>query len=157
MQQIRDWLFIGKYAETRRLDFLQEAGIQAMLQLADYVSQPDIETLFLSVEDGVSLPSTLIKKGINFIREQKAQGRTVLVACGAGMSRSVTFGIAAIMEEEGRGLFEAYREIYLHHRAAEPHYELILSLTAYYDKPMDLLDIWEGLQNVRKSVDTAGV
>lgn len=157
MQQIRDWLYIGKYAETRRLDFLQRANISAMLQLAEYVPQSNIETLFIPVEDGVSLFHPRIKKGVSFVREQKALGKTVLVACGAGQSRSVTFGIAALMEEENLGLFDAYYEIYLRHRGAEPHHELILSLTSYYGKPMELLEVWEGLHAVRKSIQTAGV
>jgi hypothetical protein len=157
MQQIREWLYIGKYAETRRLDYLQSAGISAMLQLADYVSQPDIETLYLAIEDGVSLYHPRIKKGVTFIREQKALGKTILVACGAGVSRSVTFGIAALMEEEGRDLFDAYHEIYLRHRGAEPHHELILSLSAYYGSPMELLEVWENLHAVRNSVNQAGV
>jgi hypothetical protein len=157
MQQIRDWLYIGKFAETRRHDFLQKAGITAMLQLADYVPQPDIETLFIPIEDGVSLYHPRIKKGVNFIREQKALGKTVLVACGAGQSRSVTFSIAALMEEENLELFEAYREIYLRHRGAEPHHELIISLSAYYGKPMELLEVWESLHAVRDSVNRASV
>jgi hypothetical protein len=157
MQQIREWLFIGKYAETRRLDFLQKAGVTAMLQLADYVPQPNIETLFVPVEDGVSLFHPRIKKGVSFIREQKALGKTVLVACGAGQSRSVTFGIAALMEEESLELFDAYREIYLRHRGAEPHHELILSLSAYYGKPMELLEVWENLHSVRNAINAAAV
>jgi hypothetical protein len=157
MQQIREWLFIGKYAETRRLDYLQGSGIDAMLQLADYVAQPDIETLYLAVEDGVSLYHPRIKKGVTFVREQKALGKRILIACGAGQSRSVTFGIAALMEEEGLELFDAYREIYMRHRGAEPHHELILSLTDYYGKPMELLEVWENLHEVRKSVNQAGV
>jgi hypothetical protein len=157
MQQIREWLYIGKYAETRRIDFLQKAGITAMLQLADYVQQANIETLFVPVEDGVSLYHPRIKKGLSFIREQKALGKTVLIACGAGQSRSVTFAIAALMEEEGRELFDAYREIYMRHRAALPHHELILSLSAYYGKPMELLEVWENLYSVRNSINTAGV
>ena len=61
------------------------------------------------------------------------------------------------MEEEGRELFDAYREIYLRHRGAEPHHELIISLSAYYGSPMELLEVWENLHEVRKSVQTAGV
>jgi len=158
MYQIRDWLFIGKYSQTRQLALLQEVGITAMLQLADYVPQPEIETLFLDVRDGEPVAHSLLKRGIAFIREQKAQGQVVLVACGAGISRSSTFVLAALMEEENRDMWSAYREVYLRHRGAEPHYELIKSLSAYHGKPIELMAAWEGLHGVRKQVrEEAGV
>lgn len=149
MYRIRDWLYIGKYQETCTLSLLQQHDITAMLQLAEKVTQPGIETCYLAVEDGVALPVPMIERGVAFIREQKAQGKIVLVACGAGISRSVTFGIAVLMEEESRDLFDAYREIYQLHPQAEPHFELIHSLTAYYGKPMDVFDILDALRDVQ--------
>jgi protein-tyrosine phosphatase len=152
MYKIRDWLYIGKYQETRTLSLLQQHGISAMLQLAEKVNQPGIETCYLAIEDGVPLPVPMLERGVAFIREQKAQGKTILVACGAGISRSVTFGIAALMEQESRDLFDAYREIYKVHPQAEPHFELVHSLTAYYGKPMDVFDILDALRNAQQSL-----
>jgi protein-tyrosine phosphatase len=94
----------------------------------------------------------MLERGVAFIREQKAQGKTILVACGAGISRSVTFGIAALMEQESRDLFDAYREIYQVHPQAEPHFELVHSLTTYYGKPMDVFDILDALRNAQQSL-----
>ena len=72
MYQIRDWLYVGKYSQTRNLLTLNQYGINAMLQLADYVPQENIETLFLNVDDGEPLPTGMIERGLQFLREQKA-------------------------------------------------------------------------------------
>lgn len=153
MNKIRDWLYVGKYSQTRQRDLLDSTGITAMLQLAEEITYPDMESLFLYFEDGVVMPLERIKAGIAFIREQKAQGKVLLVACGAGISRSTIFAMAALMEEENLELFEAYREIYRRYRGARPHHELCISLSEYYGKPLDLLEAHDGLYQVRKEVD----
>lgn len=158
MYKIRDWLYIGKYSQTRRLDFLNQVGITAMLQLADHIPQPDIDSLYLDVNDGESLPHHMIYRGVNYILEHRKANGKVLVACGAGISRSSTFALAALMEDERLALFPAYREIFLRYRGAEPHPELIMSLSAYHGHKMDLLEAWEGLHEVRESIQgKAGV
>lgn len=158
MYQIRDWLFIGKYSQTRQLSLLNEVGITAMLQLADHIPQPDIETLYLDVNDGETLPHSMIKRGVHFVRQQKKQDKKILVACGAGISRSSIFALAALMEEENLSIFDAYYEVFLRYRGAEPHPELMMSLSAYHGHEMDLLEAWEGLHAVREAIQgRAGV
>lgn len=153
MYKIRDWLYIGKYSETRNYSLLNQFGITSMLQLADYVPQSNIESLFLNVEDGESLPTILLERGLTFLREQKAQNKSILVACGAGISRSSTFALAFLMEVENLTLLEAYSEVYKNHPNAEPHPELIKSLYAYLGQSFELLDVWDALEAVRNSVD----
>jgi protein-tyrosine phosphatase len=152
MQQIRDWLYIGGYSETAHLWYLQLNGISAMLQLADYVPQPEMKILYLPVEDAAPLPAEKIKKGVEFILKQKAEGKKILLSCGAGVSRSVTFGIAALMETENHDIFDAYREILLHHDDADPHVELIISLASYYGKELDKLEAADTIYAIRKAV-----
>jgi hypothetical protein len=134
MDQIRPWLFIGKYTETRDLSLLAEHHIDAMLQLAEWVEHPDIGTLYLAVDDGEPLPFNLLRTGIDFIKINKMQGRKVLVACGAGISRSASFALAALKEIEGLNLLEALQEVKQHHPQAMPHPALWQSLCDYYDE-----------------------
>lgn len=155
MYKIRDWLYVGKYSQTRRLDMLEASGITAMLQLAEPIGHAGIESHFVQLDDGVPMPHDKIAEGIEFIREQKAQGKTVLVACGAGISRSTIFAMAALMEEEDLELFEAYGAVYQNHRAARPHHELCISLSEYYGKALDLLEVHDGLKDTRKEIDKA--
>lgn len=157
MYKIRDWLYIGKFAETRRRELLEDTGITAMLLLAQEVTHPNIESLYVALEDGEPMAHDKIKEGIAFIREQKEKGKVVLVACGAGISRSTIFSMAAIMEEEDFKLFDAYGEVYQYHRSARPHHELCISLSEYYGKELDLLEVHDGLKQTRKKIDEARV
>jgi len=98
MDEIRPWLYIGKYRDTLQLDYLRSKSIQAMLQLAEKVEQPNIASLYLPVEDLAPVSNEHIRQGVDFIREHKAKGNRVLVACGAGINRSSSFCAAALKE-----------------------------------------------------------
>lgn len=144
---IRSWLIIGKYSQTINRPLLDANGIGAMLLLAEPVSHQGIESLYLQVEDGVALPVPLLKQGVEFILNQKAQNKRVLVACGAGISRSVTFSIAALTESDGGSIFDTYRAIKEVHPDAMPHPELWMSLAEYYGVRKSFNELW---QEIRK-------
>lgn len=61
-------------------------------------------------------------------------GHSVLVACGAGISRSTTFAIAALKEAEGVSLLEAARIVRPAHFDGMPHPALWELLCHYYLK-----------------------
>ena len=134
MNQIRPWLYIGKYRETKDLFLLEFHQISAMLQLAELVEHAGIISLYLPVEDGVPLPEPMLKKGIDFIMNQKDKGRKVMVSCGAGISRSTMFAIAVLKEIEQLNLSNAFREIKLHHPETMPHPALWESLCEYFNE-----------------------
>ncbi len=132
MYPIRPWLYVGKFSDTQDDVMLRRREIGAMLQLADSVKQPGIPSLYLPVEDGEPLPRDLLRLGVEFVRLEKALGRSVLIACGAGISRSTTFAIAVLKEEEELGLLEAFRQVRALHPEAMPHPALWQSLREYY-------------------------
>jgi protein-tyrosine phosphatase len=105
-----------------------------MLQLAESVPQPKIVSLYAPVEDGEPLPINQFRRGVDFIRQQKALGNAILVACGAGISRSTTFALAALKEEENLTLWTALQEIHAKHPYAMPHMALWQSLCDYYSE-----------------------
>lgn len=135
MNAVRPWLHIGKLAETLNRPLLDYCEIGAMLQLCRPVEQEGIISLYLPIEDGVVLSTKTLEVGVEFVREQKKSGRTVLVACGAGISRSATFVVAALKEEEGISLLEALKEVCAAHREAMPHPVLWKSICDYYGEP----------------------
>jgi protein-tyrosine phosphatase len=141
MNQIRPWLFIGAYRDTINLAYLQWKSIGAMLQLAEKVEQPNIVSLYLPVEDLAPISGVHVRQGLNFIREHKSRGNRVLVACGAGMNRSSAFSAAALKEEEGLSLFEAFREVKRCHPESMPHQPVWESLCSYYNEPTPYLEI----------------
>lgn len=143
MYFVRNRLAIGRFLETTQQHLLQAYQINSMLQLAAPITQPGITTLYLPIEDGVAIDSNHLRQGIAFLREQR--DAITLVACAAGISRSTTFVIAALMDQEGLDLFEAYRQIHAVHPMAYPHAELCKSLGAYYGLTLTDQEIAHGL------------
>jgi len=141
MDQIRPWLFIGSIRDTLNNNYLAYKSIQAMLQLAAKVEQPGITSLYLPVEDFAPLQFELLKKGVAFIREQKRLDHRILVACGAGINRSSSFCTAAVKEEEGLSLFEAFKEVKRKHPESMPHEPVWESLCEYYNETIPYLDV----------------
>ena len=136
MNKIRPWLYIGKYAETTDHEWLKVNGITAMLLLAEPVKHLGIASLYLQVEDGIPIPDGLLEAGVDFIKKQKDAGQTILVACGAGVSRSGTYAIAALAKIEQLELLQATKEVKHSHPATFPHPELWLSLCEYLGKEL---------------------
>jgi protein-tyrosine phosphatase len=139
MQRIRPWLLIGSYRETLDHDLLARAEVSALLHLAAQVEPPGITTRYLPIEDGEPFDSPTLRHGVDFILAQRAAGKTVLVACGAGISRSTTFAIAALKEAEGLPLLATAREVRRLHPAGLPHMALWASLCQHYQEPDDYL------------------
>ena len=141
MDEIRPWLYIGAYRDTKNQPYLNLKNIQAMLQLAELVEQPNIVSLYLPVEDLAPISSEHIRQGVDFIRAHKAKGARVLVACGAGINRSSSFCAAALKEEEGLSLFEAFKEVKRLHPESMPHQPVWESLCKYYNEITPYLDV----------------
>ncbi len=141
MDQIRPWLYIGNYRDTKNQSYLALKAIQAMLQLAENVEQPGITSLYLPVEDFAPLQVNLLEKGVAFIRAQKSLGYRVLVACGAGINRSSAFCTAVLKEEEGLSLFDAFKAVKRKHPESIPHKPVWESLCNYYNEPIPYLDV----------------
>lgn len=141
MDQIRSWLFIGKLRETQQRSYLHSKSIDAMLQLAVQVEQPGITSLFLPVEDFAPLNFNLLEQGVSFVREHKELGHRVLVACAAGINRSSSFCTAALIAEEGLGLFDAFREVKKAHPESMPHEPVWKSLCEYYNEPIPYIEV----------------
>ena len=141
MDEIRPWLFIGAYRDTLNKNYLDLKSIQAMLQLAQKAVQPHIVSLYLPVEDLAPVSDVHIRQGVDFIKEHKAKGNRILVACGAGINRSSSFCAAALKEEEGLSLFEAFKEVKRLHPESMPHEPVWASLCKYYNEATPYLDI----------------
>jgi protein-tyrosine phosphatase len=112
-----------------------------MLLLAELVEHPGITSLYLAVEDGEPLPSEMLAQGVEFVKAQKEAGQTVLVACGAGISRSASFAVATLKEIEGLSLREAIHTVKQAHPDSLPHYKLWQSLCDYYSEAVPWIEI----------------
>ena len=139
MDMIRPWLYIGKYRETLNRTLLAKSDIKAMLLLAELVEHPGITSLYIPIDDGVPLDPKLLRKGVDFVRMEKEFNHTVLIACGAGVSRSAVFAMAALKEVEELPLLDAIQTVKQHHPEAMPHFVLWESLCTYYSEDIPFL------------------
>ena len=138
MHRIRPWLYIGSFRDSRNHSLLAVERIGAILHVADTISHPTLEVVCLPIEDGQPVDYAILRQGLDFIHAQREAGQTVLVACGAGISRSTTFALAALKEHEQTTLIETLRSIREPHPEAAPHYALWQSLGAFFDEPISL-------------------
>ena len=143
MSRIRPWLWIGAFRDTRDVDQLRANEIGAMLQLAAHEPHAGIETLYLAIDDGLPLEAVTLRRGLDFIAAARARGVRVLVACGAGISRSATFCIGALKEAEGLSLLEGFRAVRSRHHDAFPHPALWVSLTEFFHEPVPFEQVLE--------------
>ncbi|HYF64810.1 MAG TPA: dual specificity protein phosphatase [Herpetosiphonaceae bacterium] len=137
MHTIRPWLCVGSYRDSLDAGLLRANRIGALLHLESMVSHPGIAGLYLPVEDAAPLPADALREGMEFVAAARARDATLMIACAAGISRSVAFACAALVEQEGLDLLDAYRAIRAAHRQALPHHLLWESLCARYGQPAD--------------------
>ncbi|CAN5833956.1 hypothetical protein BH10CHL1_BH10CHL1_14420 [soil metagenome] len=150
LNTIRPWLSIGDYLATRNLVLLQANQIGAILQLAEQVNHPQIITCYLPVEDGIALSPDLLRQGVDFVLAQQRQGQHVIIACGAGISRSAIFATAALKETEDITLLEAVQSVKLYHPDTLPHMALWASLCTYYHEAIPFLTMLRALKTVKR-------
>ena len=141
MDTIRPWLYIGNYRDTIVYSSLHAAQINVLLTFAEPVTHPDISCHYLAVEDGISLDQEILSNGIARLQDAYTNNQRVLVACGAGISRSATFAIAILKEVEQLSLLEAARVVHRIRPSIAPHYALWLSLCTYYDEDIPYLTL----------------
>lgn len=142
MFKVRDWLYISDYPTAKSAEAVKNAGIQAMLQLFEPIEMPDIEHEFIGVHDVGDVRPEQIEKGVAFIRRQHAKGHRLLIACGAGISRSVMFSIIALKEIEGLAMPDAYRAIRQVHTQAMPDHIHWKNVSDYYGETSNFWKIW---------------
>jgi protein-tyrosine phosphatase len=142
MYQIRDWLFISGSTEAADKAALKERKIKALLSLHAKLKPEGVDTLFLPVQEGIPLPAATINQGVAFVQAQHAKKRPALIACGMGVSRSVTFATAVLHVIEGVPLHEAFLSIHEKHAKALPDHVHWDSLLALYGPDWDYWTLW---------------
>lgn len=115
--------------------------IKGVLQLEDPQEIPEVHSLYLPIKDGAPLAEEDFWRGIQFILLEHQLNRNVMIACAAGISRSVTFAIAVLKETEDLTLLEAYRQIVLGDAAALPHPVLWESLCRIYNLDIPYIEV----------------
>jgi protein-tyrosine phosphatase len=141
MDEIRPWLFIGDYEDTRNKPRLDTHSIRSVLQLEAAIRLPDIHLLYIPVRDFSPIPAAQLKQGVEFVLAEKEKGNKILVACAAGINRSSAFCTATLKEAEGLSLLEAFREVKTRHRIATPNEFVWQSLCQYYHEDVSYVEV----------------
>ncbi len=146
MHKIRDWLYVASYRETQDLAQLKQQNVGAVLHLQQLVEHDGIATLYLPIQEGFPLTRTEITNGLNFIHNQHTQGHVVVVACGAGISRSVIFAIGALKMAENISLAKAFSDIRKVHERAMPDELHWQSMCQYFGEKIDFWEMWRTIE-----------
>lgn len=119
---------------------IRALGIRAVLRLDLDTSRQwahDFVLLHLPIPDGEPVHPMILRQGTAFIHRHRQQGHNVLVHCHMGVSRSVTFVLAYLIEFRGMTLAEAYTCVLVGRPLAYPHAALLRALISTYDLPED--------------------
>ena len=139
-------VYIGSLFALSQPDALHAAGITSVLKLtrSSFGDEKPFTVLDLAFPDGWLIPDGYLRRGIDFVRGEEAEGRGVVILCAAGISRSATFTLAYLVES-GYDLHEAFVHLRGCRPIVSPHPALWLSLLQFFDHPYSLDDVlsWE--------------
>lgn len=146
MHKIRAWLYVAGFREIQNSSLIDDNQIGAMLLLHQPVEHDSIATLYVPVQEGLPLSKQDIVRGLDFIITQHAQGQNVVVACGAGISRSVIFAVGALRQIEALTLPQAFAEIRKKHERAMPDELHWQSMCDYFGEKVDFWEMWRTIE-----------
>ncbi len=151
MNEVIEWLYVGSVQDAEDYAALKKAGIGAVLTLAWPISHPeDIVVKRVYFEDGEPIPDEAFYQALSFVRRQRRQGRKILIACSAGVSRSPTIAIAVLHELGGFPLVEAFRTVLSRVHLAQPRAVTWSSLCRFYGQIVTPADVWGQTPKVRR-------
>src|SRR5689334_22240833 len=135
-------VYISGWRATKYDTYLRSAGLTHVLKLYD--SSPFWPTDFTvcdnALTDGELIPLDVLQRGVSFIQEHVSEDKTVLVQCGAGISRSSTFVLAYLLDR-GYELPDAWKLLKEQHPPANPHPKMWESLIIHYGLSYDLKEV----------------
>ena len=141
MDEIRPWLFIGDYDDTRDKPQLDVRSIRSVLQLEAAFRLSGIHLLHIPVRDFSPIPTGQLKQGVDFVLAEKEKGHRVLAACAAGVNRSAAFCVAVLKQAEGLPLLEAFREVKKNHHLAHPNEFVWQSLCQFFHEDVAYIEM----------------
>jgi histidinol-phosphate aminotransferase len=133
MDFITSQLAVGSREDAENSAALAACGIDTLLSLAPLARPSGVARQFsVALPDRVVLPGALIDEAVNFLLDQTARGRRVLVHCEMGISRSPTIAAAYLHLAQGVDLAQALRSVRAARPIAEPHPALLASLFCHF-------------------------
>ncbi len=141
MNKIRDWLYIGNHLDLHDVIEKGHDEIDCILNLVENKTTNLESYLFIDIDDGVPINNINLFNGIEFILNQYQQNKKILIACGAGVSRSATFCVLALKEIEKLSLIDALKVVKEKRKKALPHPALWKSVCEAYDEAFNYNEV----------------
>jgi protein-tyrosine phosphatase len=117
MDKITDSIWIGNYVDAASQFALRKAGINAILCLdgcmaGQHPAEVGVERLeVIELIDGAGNSPEKFLRAVRLLKQLVSEHTPVLVHCHAGQSRSAVVVCKYFMEEEGKSLAEAMKQI----------------------------------------------
>jgi dual specificity phosphatase 12 len=116
MDKITDAIWIGNYLDAGDRDALRTAGIKSILCLDGCMNGKEIPPELDRVEvveliDGAGNSPEKFLRAVRLLKELSTSHGPVLVHCHAGQSRSAAVVCKHLMQEKGKTLAEAMKEL----------------------------------------------
>jgi histidinol-phosphate aminotransferase len=135
MDRITEDVVIGTAREAADRQLLEENGIEAIVSLSSRAPDHDgLPVEHVPLSNGPGTDQATFDAAVDAVRDHIAAGRTVLVHCRQGVSRSVAVAAAAIAVKDGTSLREAINAIELERPQADPDRALIGMAETYLEE-----------------------
>jgi hypothetical protein len=136
IDHVVDGVYIGGVRQAGvQIPALQAAGVLHILKLyppeGSWPWTSEFTVCDNPISDRLEIAQLQLRFGVDFIAEQVAASRKVLVCCEHGISRSSTFVLAYLLER-GYSLHDAWTLLRERHDRASPDQALWESLVKHY-------------------------
>jgi catechol 2,3-dioxygenase-like lactoylglutathione lyase family enzyme len=131
--EITDGLYLGTSAYAQSLEWKNPLNIEMVVNLCEDAVPvcPGMTVEWMAVSDGEAVPADVIARGLSAIERTLSSGRGVLVACGAGQSRSASL-VIGYLRLHGYDWDSAYRLV-AERRWIAPHPRTLGSVREFVD------------------------
>lgn len=155
MYKIRDWLYISGFTAACDARWLRHKGIGSLLSLCKPIEHANITSLYVPVHDKAVLSDASLEKAMDFVREQVALDKPVLIVCSAGTNASVIMAIAALKEIEGLSMRDAFFDVREKNSEAMPEQTLWEDLRRHYGESTLFWDVWQEMMTAEQKTPAA--
>lgn len=127
MDTVANGLFVGTESDAENASVLRKHGVDVVVSLTHGDTDPggNVTCVDVPMVDGPQNDPEVFVEAVRKVVERRESGRTVLIHCSAGASRSPAVAAAALTGLSDKSLNEAFSQVLRQRPTADPHDGLI--------------------------------